>query len=342
MFPQLEMDLIMHYNVKISKTMKTKIYFWYLYRCFKTLESEGTITLTEIESPFFEEPHYETVFINDYPVFFDLRDDFTVDKKLDDYTKDYLLLKANFSTELWALAKQNRYPEGFEYRLRDWEIEMQPHIKAFALGRMFKIPWNSNEIKQFKPVIDTCKWKITSLCGAGILKQQTITRLHLYDLINSVFSDQTKLMFWDRNHLQTKEKQQINGYDYYLKKYPRDIESGGYKEYLQFLSQGEYSLNVAGIALSTPFRFVDSIMIGRNIITTKVWHDVYCGFPAVQLPICGYLGTGDWQQAEAILRDLNSYNKADMLNKARCWYSWNLSYLGMWKNQILNNLEGKI
>ena len=328
-------------NIKISNTLKDKIYFWYLYRSFKTLEFEGTIKLTEAPNPFFEEPHYEVVFINDYPVFFDLRDDFNVTKHLDDYTKDYLLLKSNFSTELWGLAKQNKYPEGFEYHLENWELKMQPKIKAFALGRALKLPWDVDELN-LTPTNNEIKWKIASLNGAGILRQQTITRLQLFDLFNTVFDKQAKLMFWDRNHLQTQEKQTINGYDYYLKKYFKDIETGGYKEYVKFLSLGEWSINVPGIAMSTPFRFADSVIANRNIITTKVWHNIYYSFPAVMLPVCGYTGKGDWQEAENILRRLNGYNKDEMLKKTKTWYSWYLSYQGMWKNQILCNLKGKI
>jgi len=268
-------------------------------------------------------------------VFFDFRDDFKVTKRLGNCFKDYTLFKANFSTQLWNMAQKGEYPEGFEYRLEDWELAMQPHIKAFALGRRFNMDWQKNElnIKGGKYTFN----KIVSLFGAGILPKQTETRLKVFDMINSTIKD-SKLMFEDKKHF----RGGVNNYGDYLAKYPVNIDTHSYGEYIEFLSMGEYSLNVPGIALSTPFRFIDSVIANRNIITTKVYHDVYSTFPAVVLPICGYLGTGDWKEAENILRNLTSYDKKETLKRAKNWYSWFLSAHGMWENQILRHLKGKI
>lgn len=325
------------YNVEISNTIKNKSYFWYLYRCLKILADEGTIKLSTMHpaSKRFEEDYYELIYINDYPIFFDLRDDFKVTKQLGNYFKDYTLFKGNFSTELWNLAKQDKYPEGFEYRLEDWELDMQPNIKAFALGRRFNMNYKINEqrITGKNPSYKS----IVSLFGAGILSKQTETRLKVFDMVN-IINTNSKLMFANKAHF----KGEVNNYNEYLKKYPVNVNTQSYGQYIDFLCIGDYSLNVPGIALSTPFRFIDAVIANRNIITTKVWHDVYSTFPAVVLPICGYLGTGDWTEAERILQNLNEYNKKTMLKRAKNWYSWFLSTHGMWKNQILANLKGKI
>lgn len=325
-------------KVQISNTLKDKCYFWYLYRCLKIKEKEGVISLIEKPSVFFEEPYYETILINDYPVFFDLRDDFNVTKDLKQYSTDYVLFKANFSSELWNSIKNGHYPDGFEYKLADFELDSFSHIRPFALGRMFKMHWEVDEIAEFRTQLAQDKtFLVVAQCGAGILKLQTISRLYLFDLISKELGNQCKLMFYDREHFQ--EKHLITNYKYYLNKYKNNIDTHSYKQYLRFLSSGKYSINVPGIALSTPFRFVDSIIANQAIITTKVWHDIYQNFPAVQLPICGYLGEGDWAQTERIIKDLNNIDYNKLVNDSHSVYSWFLSPSGMWNNQILKGLN---
>ncbi len=330
------------WRVKISKTLKHKTYFWYLYRCLMSLRDRGTITIEEIDNPFFEELYYDVIFINDYPVFIDVRDDFCVVKKLSEYAKDYILLKSNYSSALWNLAKLDSYPDGFEYRLKDWELKMMDNVKPFLHGRAFKMSYQVNELTKWNRYIQEPKYVITSMSGAGIHRLQTENRLKVFDLFDSVFGNKAKLMFKDRKHLKDDERQEIIDYSYYLKKYPNDVKTGGYEQYIKFLSMGKYSINMAGLCLSTPFRIVDSVIANRCIISTEIYHDTYNAFPCIKIPVCGYLGTGDWQMAQTILKGIDSVQYEQILQKAKNWYSWFLSVNGMWTNQILYHLKGKI
>lgn len=331
------------YKVKISKTLKDKYYFWYLYRCFKTLQKRGVIELTEYPvSPFFEEPYYETVFINGYTVFFDVRDDFNVTKKLSNYTKGYTLFKSNFSSELWNGAEANIYPDGFEHCLQTFELAMRPNIVPFMHGRAFKMSYDRNELTMFKDFIQCPIYKVVSMSGAGIKARQTQSRLKTFDLFDSVYKINALLMFTDRAHLEPDEKSMIKNYDSYIKKYPNNINTSGYNKYIEFLSMGDYSINSAGLCLSTPFRFIDSVIANRCVISTKIYHDIYKTSPCIELPICGYFGTGDWEKAKEILKSVSDLGYGKLLQKAKDWYSWYFSVDGMWKNQILANLKGKI
>lgn len=328
------------YNVKVNKTMLGKTYFWYLNRCLSNLSERNIIHLTTYENLFFEEEFFDLMYINDYPVFIDLRDDFAIGKDLDKYHKDYLLLKGNFSSQLWDLAESGNHPKGFEYKLQEWELKMRPKIKAFALGRTFGRKFMMNELTQFKTT--NSKYKVVSLTGAGIYKLQTENRLRIFNLFNSVFNDKAKLMFFDRQHFVECDRKEMQDYDSQLQKYKYDINTRGFDNYIKFLSMGEYSINVAGLCLSSPFRIADSVIANRCLISTKIYHDIYSTFPCVKLPICGYLGMGDWGEAQRILKELDTNDYKLMLQRAKKWYSLYLSSEGMWENQILYNLEGKI
>ena len=127
------------YRVKIYKSIFEKHYFWYVRRCFLDMEKEGIIDLTILDGSMFEKHDhaYEVVYINDYPIFIDLRDCFTIDKNLLNTHKDFTLLKSNYSSELWDMAEKDEYPEGFEYKLKEWELKYRKNIKPFVLGRTF-------------------------------------------------------------------------------------------------------------------------------------------------------------------------------------------------------------
>ena len=209
-------------------------------------------------------------------------------------------------------------------------------------GRAFKISYDHNELTRWGNNNQSSIWKVVSLSGAGLFQLQTESRITLFNLFDSVFNNNAKLMFNDRKHLRTDEKLAIPNYEHFLKKYPNNINTGNYGEYIEFLSSGDFSINSAGLCLSTPFRFVDSVIANKCIISTKIYHDIYKTFPCVQLPICGYFGTGDWAAARAVLENIHLIKQNEMLQKAKDWYSWFLSADGMWNNQILTNLKGKI
>jgi len=301
------------------------------------MRDAGAIKLEVLSGSKFEKHDhaYELMFIDDYPVFVDLRDDFTIDKNLFAICDDFLLLKSNFSSELWDMAQRSQYPDGVEYTLDEDELKYRSCIRPFVLGRTF-----TNDVQdefEFAKYIKPVKHKVVSASGVGILSLQSQTRLKVYDLFDKILGEKSKLIYFDRDHFAQREY--VPNLDYYLKKYVSDCQLNGFDNYVGFLSTGEYSINFPGIALSTPFRFVDGVISNRCCISTKIWHDIYASFPCVQLPICGYLGTGDWVKAEEILRDLDKVDYTGVLQQSKEWYNKYLSASGMWENQFLKYLD---
>lgn len=326
------------YRVKVYKSIFNKSYFWYTVRCLREMQKEGVLELEIIDSSFFQDHDhaYELIFIDGCPVFIDLRDDFTIDKQeLPNIKEDFKILKANYSSELWDMAEKGIYPEGVPYRLKDWELPLRKHIRPFALGRTFSTNVKE-ELKNYN-YIGPIKYKVVSATGVGILKIQSESRIKVYEMFNEIFGGKAKLIYFDKHHGIMKETP--DNLSYYLKKYPIDYPIHGIEDYFGFLSLGEYSINIAGIALSTPFRLVDSVLVGRCCISTKIWHDVYKTFPCIELPICGYTGLGDWDKTKVILKDLDKVDYNFLLQRARNWYDQFLSTKGMWENQILRALK---
>jgi hypothetical protein len=108
--------------------------------------------------------------------------------------------------------------------------------------------------------------------------------------------------------------------------------------YYRWLATGEYSLNIPGICASQPFRLVDSVLVNRVCISSKIWQDAYKDFPCVELPYCAYFGTGDLEKTKIILDNLDKVCYNDLLNKANEWYNQKLTSHNMWKNQIERHL----
>ena len=67
MFQELGMDVM--YDVKISNTMKNKCYFWYLYRCLKILEKDGTIELTTFPYKTIQACKINNIYFFDHVIF---------------------------------------------------------------------------------------------------------------------------------------------------------------------------------------------------------------------------------------------------------------------------------
>lgn len=301
-------------------------YFWYFYRCIDYLE-KNNIAKIEYYNSNIDERYVMQFFFNNQPVWIDVSDDNKLSPTYKDKF-DSIIFKSNYSTELW-----NNPPENFIYKNEEWEYKLQSNIKPFILGRAFKQRYDLNEFQQYTPQNIELIYDVFSFSGSGITEESSLIRLKIYDLFSNISNK--KLIFWLRKHGDYIWSKAV---EEQAQKYECKSPTWGIENYYKMIAQAKYSINFPGICVSPPFRCIDAILSGRAIISTKIWTDIYKTFPCIELPICGYFGSGDWEKAKEIILNLNNYDYQDLANKAKDWYSWYLSPEGMWRNQILKNL----
>lgn len=322
-------------KIIIPKYLYTNGYYWFFLRMVEKLFLEQKIVLAKIEDKPLYTPFVSVVFFDSQPIILDVRDDHALPlPELKKYP-NALIFKANYSSELW-----DNPPETYEYPITDEERKYRSQVRPFIYGRAFGMSLNTNERKCFKHCIQAINKKIVSYTGAGVYRQQTESRLRVYDLISEVMGDKSELVWYDRkDHYDNKWSEYEQRRQKYLDKNNR---SWDYDNYLRFLSQGQYSLNVPGIAASQPFRFIDGILANRVVISTKIWIDAWKSFPCCELPICGYFGTGSWENAKKSLEyfiymHISSYST--ILEDMDRWYDQYLTAEGMFENQFLKGLN---
>jgi len=316
------------YKLKIPNIIPSN-YFWYTFRCFKYLKTKENIQIEYFESDI-KEPYVMLFYLNDQPIFIDVRDDNRLSETYKDWN-DAIIFKSNYSSELW-----DNTPKEFEQPFRDWEYKIRDRIRPFIHGRTLGISYSQSE---FPKRLNKVKYDIVSMTGNGIYNANTERRLDLYEFINKIPNLNNNLIFWIRNHgdpNQPINEEILNR----AKKFNNDV-TYPLNDYFSFLSEGKYSLNIPGITLSQPFRCIDAVLANRVVISTKIWQDIYKTFPCIELPICSYFGNGDWIFAKEILENLNEFDYDKILQESKDWYSWYLSEEGLWKNQILKQLEIK-
>ena len=332
------------YIVKYYKT--TLNYGWsfcYLNRTILDLEKKGIIKVQWLDgyAEISEKSDNLVLFyVNDYPIIVEARDNFNVlsnfrNEQLPKF-KDFIILKSNYSTELW-----NTMPKEFDQKLNARDLKLKKHLRPFIAGRKLsnKFMIYPNEFTLKNPIIP-CQYKVVSYSGAGKYILQIKSRLRVYELIEKIFKNKCKLSLCDRKWATGR----TDNFKQLLKTtYPPlsiDIHKN-YANYINWLKLGEFSLNFPGLQMSVPFRCIDAVMADRCIISTKIWQDYYKSFPCVELNICGYLGIGNWEEAEKVLLNLDKVDQEDLKKRAKEWYDKYLSPMGMWQNQILKVLEEK-
>jgi len=310
--------------LKIPKKQPSD-YFWYFYRCIDYVK-RNNLAQVEYFNSNITERYVLKFYFNNNPAWVDLRDD----NKLSPTYKneiDATIFKSNYSSEMW-----DNPPSDFLYLNEAWEHELRKNIRPFVLGRAFKMSYSNDEFLKFSSKDKEPIYDIFSFSGAGITNETTLMRLKIYELFNSISNK--KLIFWLRKH-----GEEINEE---VRKRVSQFECSnpiaGIENFYKQLNEAKYSINFPGICVSAPFRCVDAVLANRAIISTKIWCDIYKTFPCIELPICGYFGTGDWTKAKEILNQLHTYDYRDLTRRARDWYLWYLSPEGMWKNQILKQL----
>lgn len=311
-------------------------YYWYFIRMVEKLFQSGIITLAKINDRPLYTHFVSVVFFDDQPIILDLRDDHALPlPELKKYP-NALVFKANYSSELWDNA-----PATFEYPITEEEKKYRGQVRPFIYGRALIIPYNENELNYYASYLQPIKHKVVSYTGAGIFRQQTENRIKVFDLIKKVFNQDTDLVWYDRNdHYKNDWPEYQERRQKYLDTKSR---SWDYYNYVRFLSQGKYSLNLPGIAVSQPFRFIDAIFCNRLCISTKVWIDAFKEVQALYLPICGYFGTGHWEDSAGILSQIDGLIPKDEYDKRveenLKWYNKYLSAEGMFENQFLKGLH---
>jgi hypothetical protein len=293
------------------------------------MERVGEVRLDYDSKLLLDNHNMAIAFINNQPFIFDLRDDNSLPLELLRQYPSAKIFKANFSHELWT-----NPPAAFETPHCEEDRKFHSQIIPFVFGRSFTIPFDADELSYFHPE-GTKKYSVVSLSGEGVYALQTNGRLIAYDFISKCVPN-TKLYWYARRHFQDKD----GVVNYEVRKapfiYPGDIEYywGNYRNYLNLCKEGNFVLNLPGIACSNPFRCVDSVLSGSAVLSTKLWNDAYRDFPMVKLPFCGYFGTGDFENARTILEMLPNINIEPYVQKAREWYDTRLSAKGMWEYQI--------
>jgi len=322
------------YKVRATENIFNGYYFWYLARSLVDMNSSGVISLDIIKDNRFKYDiadvgiynHTGLIYINDFPIYFDVFDTpkFWYESLINE--DNFILLKGNRSEEI--LNGLVQCPN----ELGDFVVTNKNRVVNFAYGRVFSIPFDTKELlvyihKRYK------KYKIVSYNGPGLEDIHTESRAKVYDCINSL-GKKVKLVYRKRPDIPSK----YDG-DFCLK-YPEVFSHfPNLSELYQFIGSGEFSINTPGIGLSQPAKLVDAVISGTAAISTIIYQDIYKDFPCVQIPVCGYYGTGDWEKVKETLENLDSINWDKMHGDSLVWYNKYLSAEGLWKNQLLKAYE---
>ena len=317
-------------KVKFPSYMKSCNYYWYFLR---SLYNTPGILIEELPGkPLFTQ-FVAPIKIENQDCILDVRDDIGLPlPELKNYP-DALIFKSNYSSELW-----DNPPATFEYPITEEERKFRNLVRPFIYGRAMNLNYDVDEIEHFQKAIKPIKHILISYSGDGVYKQQTENRLKVYHMIKSILGREAELVWFPRTHFLDKEK--FTDYDMQVKPYLRNLDGmwGSYHRYLSFLSQGRFSLNFPGIACSQPFRLIDGVFANRAVVSTKIYTDIYKNFPYIEIPVCGYFGTGDWELAKKTIDFLAGVDETEILKQMRQWYDFYLSANGMWTNQILKGL----
>jgi len=319
--------------VVINKNVYECDYFWYLIRCLLHMQAVGWIGLKVVGEVVSASKYVTVLYFDDQPIIIDTRDDFHLPGDAIEKFPKALIFKSNFSQELWESP-----PELFEERPTELELQHYKKLKPWIHGRAMCIPYDMDEFAAFTHPLRRPVHKVASFSGEGVFKLQTEARLKVFDLVRKVYPNSP--LVWRRRPEHFRDAAAILDYLQRISPYMvecRDLMN--FRNYCEFLSGAEYSLNTPGISMSQPFRCVDAVLAGSAIISTKIWTDVYKDFPCVMLPVCGYTGLGDWVGAENILRNLNNHSRNELVFRGKEWYNKYLSAEGMYYNQICKNIE---
>ncbi len=334
--------------VRVSSFFMTQTYNWYIARCFhkKSLAGEIKLIITEdrYEKDLIDKPwignHVHVIFIDERPIIIDTRDTSKFPMDVFKQFTDSKIIKFQYSSELY-----NNPPNDYEDKISEEEVNIIDKVYPFAGGRSMTLGFDSDELSEWKNNILSISKKIVSYTGEGIFKKRTLRRLDVYDLVSeSVDNSNLDLIFYHRLHY-SKE----NHDDKYLEKIKKyqNLELGinydsqklwqNYKDYISWLSRGEFSINIPGIACSQPFRLIDSVFANRKVITTKIYNDAYKDFPCIQIPFDGYFQNGDFDESKKIIQNCK-FEDVDFQDVLK-WYEKNLSVNGIWNQieKIINN-----
>jgi len=318
----------MNFKVIIPHHIITVPYFWYIYRSLYKLSQENKIELiiNNNPPPADWQRYAASIYIDGKPIVIDLCDssNFAI-WELEKHPLGTILLKANYSQELW-----NNPPTSFEHKLPEDQKKYLSFIKPFVFGRALSCNFDWNEKEHYAKYISPISKIIVSLSGEGKFAQQTENRLKIYDFI-SKWVPNVELLWNPREHFE--EENKIVNYTQRIQPYAKPDKSifGSYENYIKWLSTGKYSLNTPGISASQPFRLVDAIFAQRSTISTKIWIDSCKECPTTSIPMEGYFNniSEDPETAKNILTSLNTHSYS--LNEAEQWYDNYLSVNGMFK-----------
>jgi hypothetical protein len=109
------------------------------------------------------------------------------------------------------------------------------------------------------------------------------------------------------------------------------------ESYSKTVSSAAYNLNISGLSLSLPFRFIDSFVVGTAILTDTLgihWYEPFDAEEVIELGTMGYEleGNVDWPTIESRL--LN-YINSDSKNDAARFLHLRDRYKRLWSPQAL-------
>lgn len=326
------------FDIEIERTEASNGYFWYLLRALSRLKEAGRVNLTLVPrvvpsgAPKDVEQYVLMLWVDDQPVIVDVRDHHYLPVLHMTEFPDARVLKSSFSTELWEDPTLTEDILGMDFPAE--QRDLVDRVVPFALGRSMSIPLHSNEFDLVTKAREKAGW-VAGLAGAGQTWQQTHNRLRVLELIGEVMP--TSCLRWFRSD-RCVQAELVP--DYESRSAPFAGSTHFYEMissltgYLSWLNSAVFGLNFPGFCLSPPFRLVDGVLADVPCISTRIWADAYKGFPCFELPVCGFLGVGDWEQAKEGLVELkgegpDSPRARLRALEAREWYHEHLSPDGM-------------
>ena len=304
-------------KVIIYKNDIVKDYFWYIYRCFK--HKKNIELLIEENSNL--ENYLAKVIINDKVFFIDVLDDVNLYIPEKEITNNCIILKANYSSEL--------YNTNIIY-INEHTKKYLPFMKPFVLGRYHFINKNINEFEYYKRCVsNNKKYKIYSMIGCGVNEEQSRNRGKIIKLLKDEFKDKFEFVLIN--------KVICVGYDYdaswkeISNIYGATTNVMIYEEYIKNLYSSEYGLILSGVGASMPFRWIDHVLSNIVSISTYIYQDIFKNYPCIKLPINSFFDYNDnLSETIYILKHLQDYDYNNILKESIEFYNKYLSIDGMY------------
>jgi hypothetical protein len=304
-------------KITIYKNDIKKDYFWYVYRC---LMNKKNIKLN-IENHSNLDNYLAKIIINDKVFLIDLFDSPFIQLPENAITKDCIILKTNYSSEI---INNNLFGIN-ELTNKYWK-----QCKPFTHGRVHLLKFDVNEFEYYRNFNNkNKKYKIYTMIGCGVSEEHSRNRGKIIKLLKDEFKD--KFQFVLINKVIGVGCDYDESWKALTNIYGATTNVMSYEEYLTNLYSSDYGLILSGVGASMPFRWCDHVLSNIVSISTYIYQDLFKNYPCIKLPINSFFDYNDnLSKTIYILKHLQDYNYNNILKESIEFYNKYLSIDGMY------------